>query len=876
MNVIKKRLTTGIAVILAATSVGLSPAVAVDVRVIDIVTLTWPGAAALPANANEIAKLINTEVNADWKKFTTLYGDTTDRTVSFVSGKILETPISLGAKMPCSGASASTFMDVIRPEAFRKLGVSDWSKRYLLIVAPKAGCIWSGRAELGGARSTNGTLVLHDSDSSFVITHELGHTFGLGHTNFLRCDNGDFDGAWGSTCKAVEYGGTIDVMGNSDTSSPLNTYHQWRMGLLSDSQIKQVWQSDVVTLAPSDFANGIRAIYIRDGKSAYWVEYRRTLDGVGYKPGLAIYRIDPPPASSVVSPNSEDTTSEFDSLLGTDVWMLNLDTYKYKDSRSVSGSMTGLSATTFNGAITFSAVPSETGAVVTIKRTADTTPPPVPVVVPAAQWKSPGMAILKEGNEDADTAIVSYETLIDGKVATVKATDVEGWQPTYLSPFVTPKTVYLKDLPEGSYTFSIRAIDMQGNKSEWSTPEKVVIDRGYPVVTNTFVVNAANANELSVAWKGATDAGAGICQVNIVDEEGLVIQSSTVKNSPAFTVKNGGSLTGTAQVFDCVGNGQSGELNISNTFIAASKSSRTGKWIAAPATYGAGALKCVGKCTASITTSGKFDVVLGAGAATISVGNKIVGTATENKSKASITSGTIDIGSSKKVVRVSGSNFVLVGLTSVTTSLGVLREIQTPPVVTDASLANEKQAKLALLGFRAEDFSPDWTVLPMSGGTTLVDPSLDLCNGTFASEKDRLERRQVIALKDGSLYSFLSSEVVRYSSVAAATAAQKELVKVLAQCQIDKGYKETTGTLVPYEFKPIKNIPVGVVSEGNRVFVHAVIDSGEQARTLLGFYQFNGEFYTGLYLVKKEQFSDAQVAKWLNVAVTMAKRLQQK
>jgi hypothetical protein len=876
VNVIKKRLTTGIAVILAATSVGLSPAVAVDVRVIDIVTLTWPGAAALPANANEIAKLINTEVNADWKKFTTLYGDTTDRTVSFVSGKILETPISLGAKMPCSGASASTFMDVIRPEAFRKLGVSDWSKRYLLIVAPKAGCIWSGRAELGGARSTNGTLVLHDSDSSFVITHELGHTFGLGHTNFLRCDNGDFDGAWGSTCKAVEYGGTIDVMGNSDTSSPLNTYHQWRMGLLSDSQIKQVWQSDVVTLAPSDFANGIRAIYIRDGKSAYWVEYRRTLDGVGYKPGLAIYRIDPPPASSVVSPNSEDTTSEFDSLLGTDVWMLNLDTYKYKDSRSVSGSMTGLSATTFNGAITFSAVPSETGAVVTIKRTADTTPPPVPVVVPAAQWKSPGMAILKEGNEDADTAIVSYETLIDGKVATVKATDVEGWQPTYLSPFVTPKTVYLKDLPEGSYTFSIRAIDMQGNKSEWSTPEKVVIDRGYPVVTNTFVVNAANANELSVAWKGATDAGAGICQVNIVDEEGLVIQSSTVKNSPAFTVKNGGSLTGTAQVFDCVGNGQSGELNISNTFIAASKSSRTGKWIAAPATYGAGALKCVGKCTASITTSGKFDVVLGAGAATISVGNKIVGTATENKSKASITSGTIDIGSSKKVVRVSGSNFVLVGLTSVTTSLGVLREIQTPPVVTDASLANEKQAKLALLGFRAEDFSPDWTVLPMSGGTTLVDPSLDLCNGTFASEKDRLERRQVIALKDGSLYSFLSSEVVRYSSVAAATAAQKELVKVLAQCQIDKGYKETTGTLVPYEFKPIKNIPVGVVSEGNRVFVHAVIDSGEQARTLLGFYQFNGEFYTGLYLVKKEQFSDAQVAKWLNVAVTMAKRLQQK
>jgi hypothetical protein len=164
----------------------------------------------------------------------------------------------------------------------------------------------------------------------------------------------------------------------------------------------------------------------------------------------------------------------------------------------------------------------------------------------------------------------------------------------------------------------------------------------------------------------------------------------------------------------------------------------------------------------------------------------------------------------------------------------------------------------------------------MSGGTTLIDPSLDLCNGNFPSEKDRTERRQVIALKEGSPFSFLSTEVVKYSSVAAATAAQKELVKVLAQCQIDKGYRDTTGTLVPYDFKIIKSIPAGVVSEGNRVFVHAVIDNGEQKRTLLGFYQFNGDMMTGLYVLNTNGFSDAQVAKWLNVAVTMAQRLTAK
>ena len=873
----RKRASVFLAIVCAIATVGFTPAYAVDERVIDVVAVTWNGAATALSNPATIAGVIDTEVNADWKKFTTMVGATTDRTISFKTGKVLDTPIALVSKMPCTGTAASEFMNSIRIEAYRRLGISNSFNRYLVVYSPKAGCVWSGRAALGGARSVSGTLILHDSDSSFVIAHELGHTFGLGHSNFLRCDNSAKDGAWSETCKAVEYGGSIDVMGNVDTSSPLNTYHQWRMGYLEDSQIKQVWQSEVVTLSPSDFANGIKAIFIRDGKAAYWIEYRRKTDGVAYKPGLAIYRLDPPPVSSIVSPNPQDSTAdEFGTELGTDVWMLNLDTYKYTTASSVSGSMTATTATTYSGNVSLSAVASETSAVVTVTKKVDTTPPPVPAVVPASQWKSPGMSILKEGNEDADTAIVGYESLIDGKVATLKTVDVENWQPTYLSPFIAPKTVYLKDLPEGSYSFSIRAIDMQGNKSEWSTPEKVVIDRAYPVVTNNFVVSSVNTNEITVAWKGATDAGAGICQASVVDEEGFVIQGSTAKNAPAFTLKNGESLTGTAQVIDCVGNGQSGELSITNTFTAASKSSRTGKWVAAAPALGTGALKCVGKCTASISASGKFDVVLGSGSATIAVGNKTIGSVAENKTKSSVTSGTIDVGATKKVVRISGTNFVLIGLVSVSTTLGTLKQIESPSVANDPSLSDEKQLKLSKMGFRPDDFSQEWTVLPMSGGTTLVDPSLDLCNGTFASERDRIERRQVLATKDGSPYSFLSTEVVRYSSVAAAAAAQKELVKVFTQCQIDKGYKDATGALVPYDFKALKNIPVGVVTEGNRVFVHAVIDSGDNARTLLGFYQFNGDTLTGLYVVNTKGFSDAQVTKWLNVAATMAKRLQQK
>ena len=98
----------------------------------------------------------------------------------------------------------------------------------------------------------------------------------------------------------------------------------------------------------------------------------------------------------------------------------------------------------------------------------------------------------------------------------------------------------------------------------------------------------------------------------------------------------------------------------------------------------------------------------------------------------------------------------------------------------------------------------------------------------------------------------------------------------MAQCQVDKGYKDATGALMPYVFAEIKNIPTGVVGEGSRVFVRATIDSGANARQLLGFYQFNGAMFTGLYVMTSSEvaYTDAQVATWLQVAATMASRLK--
>ena len=75
---LRNRLTLIFAAVFGFVSIGLAPAYAVDERVIDIVEVTWPGAEAPVGNATKLAKVVDVEVNSDWKKFTTLYGDTKD------------------------------------------------------------------------------------------------------------------------------------------------------------------------------------------------------------------------------------------------------------------------------------------------------------------------------------------------------------------------------------------------------------------------------------------------------------------------------------------------------------------------------------------------------------------------------------------------------------------------------------------------------------------------------------------------------------------------------------------------------------------------------------------------------------------------------
>jgi len=164
----------------------------------------------------------------------------------------------------------------------------------------------------------------------------------------------------------------------------------------------------------------------------------------------------------------------------------------------------------------------------------------------------------------------------------------------------------------------------------------------------------------------------------------------------------------------------------------------------------------------------------------------------------------------------------------------------------------------------------------MGRGTTLEDPTLDLCSAQFDSELLRKERRQVLANRSGNPYLFLSTESVRYRSASAAQQALSEVKLSYSNCVKNGGGTERDGIFTKYEFFNLPKIPAGLVSEQNRVIVHAKIGEGESTRYLFGAYQYSGDMFTGLYVVRGSDspFRQEEITRWLEVAVVMADRLK--
>lgn len=800
--------------------------------------------------------------------------------VKFNIGLFDTNPLKLSAPLYCSGTQITSLLISIRKSYYQERNISDTKNRYLIAIAPKFGCIWEGISLIASDVNVGGIVILQDTTNAFVVAHELGHTLGLGHSNLLQCSSGAKDGQWGNDCKGVEYGGAIDLMSNVENLLPLSTYHQWRLGLIDSNSIIQNWLDQDVLLRSVDSNTGQRAIFMRDGGATYWVEYRKASVENSYRAGLVVYRTDPPPARFVSSPNPDDSTAgEAGTGLTTDIWMLNLDNFRYSQG-NVSGSMTlnsERSFTTFSGNITLTVRLTNDSDIagITIKRKRDSLAPKKPILIEQKKWISSGKSIIDENYLDSESDIKLFDLLVNGKIMSISNETSTVWSPTFLNPINPPANVFVKNLPEGDYDLSIRAVDFAGNISPWSDSQRVFIDRSFPRVSANFIAKNVTNTNIALSWDGTEDQGSELCETRILNQDDFVVHRDTARKNPTVLLPLGIKKDLKAETYDCLGNGITLRLQSDFNFVAANKTKLVSKWTQELDSEKGSRLVCKSSCSASITVKDNFLVLTGSGAPDIYLSGKKIGQAKTINSSTMKISYSGNTNGRSQVLRVSGKNFSLYGIATFDVKLSNRQEISRRELAPDPSLEDPKQAQLQMQGLTSSDFGGDWNVLPMARGTTLQDPTLDLCKPKYVSDQNRLERRQVTIFKNPSPYLFLSNEIVRYKDIGSSNDAFLELDAQVKKCKLDSGGIDVSGQFEKHIFLDFPNGSISNQGMSKKVFVRLNIGTGQSTRSLLGLYQFLGDTFSGVYVVREGEssFSDDEVLRWLEVAQIVENRL---
>ena len=174
----------------------------------------------------------------------------------------------------CDGTFLYNMQNEIKAQAVAR-GVDAASiQHWQIVLPPTNGCGWCGLGSVAGPYTW-----INACNSYSVVGHELGHNFGLLHSN--RFDNCDAKN-WKTGCSNVEYGDGASLMGTAE--GEFTALHKLKLKWLdqasSDPQTLFVKQSGTYKIEPIEtLTTGIKALRLeRAPGEVYFVEFRQAIN----------------------------------------------------------------------------------------------------------------------------------------------------------------------------------------------------------------------------------------------------------------------------------------------------------------------------------------------------------------------------------------------------------------------------------------------------------------------------------------------------------------------------------------------------------------------------------------------------------------------
>jgi NPCBM-associated, NEW3 domain of alpha-galactosidase len=193
--------------------------------------------------------------------------------------------------IPVNSSDCSANRTQAAEDGARALGHNPDNYSHKIYIYPSTSCGSSGGTTWVSTDSSGNVrtwMYISGSATSYILTHEFGHSLAFRHSNSLSCGGVSF----GTSCSNVEYGDNYDAMGYYNTGV-INSYHRDLAQWLGP-RIQTVTTGGTYTLTPTAVAdNNPKAIRIQqaynpttNSTTYYYVEYRQP---TGYDSFLSNY-----------------------------------------------------------------------------------------------------------------------------------------------------------------------------------------------------------------------------------------------------------------------------------------------------------------------------------------------------------------------------------------------------------------------------------------------------------------------------------------------------------------------------------------------------------------------------------------------------------